>query len=58
MKESEWVAVGGFVTICASALALVLKQLEASRCSEIGCGCIRCKRQVPPIKTNSTMTEP
>ena len=46
MKIEEWVAIGGFVTICASALALVIKQIESSRCSEINCGCIHCKRKV------------
>tara|TARA_R100000654_G_scaffold58993_1_gene85726 strand:+ start:989 stop:1189 length:201 start_codon:yes stop_codon:yes gene_type:complete len=49
MKVEEWVAIGGFITICASALALVIKQLEASRCSKIKmCGCIDCDR-VPPV---------
>lgn len=48
MEVKEWIAIGGFITICASALALVIKQLEASRCSKIKmCGCIDCDR-VPP----------
>jgi hypothetical protein len=52
MKVEEWVAIGGFITICASALALVIKQLEASRCSKIKmCGCIDCDR-VPPVDKN------
>ena len=45
--ENEWVALGGFVTICASALALVIKQVESSRCTDIDCGCMSCKRKVP-----------
>ena len=55
MKESEWVAVDGFITICASALALIIKQVEASKCTEINCGCCRCKRKVDE---NSPNTEP
>ena len=47
MESDDWVALGGFVTICASALALVVKQLESSRCTEIDSCCIRCKRKVP-----------
>ena len=46
MESEDWVALGGFVTICASALALVVKQLESSRCTEIDSCCIRCKRKV------------
>ena len=47
MTEGEWIALGGFVTICASALALVIKQLESSRCTEIDACCLKCKRRVP-----------
>lgn len=46
-SENEWVALGGFVTICASALALVIKQVESSRCTDIDCGCMSCRRKVP-----------
>ena len=53
--ESEWIAIGGFVTICASALALVIKQVESSKCTDINTPCCACKRKVPdppdePIK--------
>ena len=53
--ESEWIAIGGFVTICASALALVIKQVESSKCTDISSPCCACKRKVPdppdePIK--------
>lgn len=47
MTEGEWIALGGFVTICASALALVIKQLESSKCTEIDACCLKCKRRVP-----------
>ena len=46
MLVEQWVAIGGFITICASALALVIKQIESSRCVEIDCACIHCKRKV------------
>lgn len=45
--ESEWIAIGGFVTICASALALVIKQVESSKCTDINTPCCACKRKVP-----------
>ena len=58
MKVEEWVAIGGFITICASALALVIKQLEASRCSKIKmCGCIDCVRVPPPDDVNNNEDE-
>jgi len=54
MEVEQWIAIGGFVTICASALALVIKQLEASRCSKIKmCGCIDCDRKVPEEEDNN-----
>lgn len=37
---------GGFVTVCAAALALIIKQLEASRCKKINCCCVKCDRDV------------
>jgi hypothetical protein len=46
MDEGEWIALGGFVTICASALALVIKQIESSKCTDVSLGCCRCKRKV------------
>jgi len=47
MEVDQWIAIGGFVTICASALALVIKQIESSRCIKIKmCGCIDCDRVV------------
>ena len=53
MKVEEWVALGGFKSIVAGSLSLVIKQLEASRCSKIKmCGCIDCDR-VPPEDNNN-----
>ena len=47
MNENEWIALGGFVTICASACALVIKQVEPSWCTNIECGCLKCQRRLP-----------
>jgi hypothetical protein len=49
--ESEWIAIGGFVTICASALALVIKQVESSKCTDINTPCCACKRKVDSKST-------
>lgn len=46
MKTDEYIALGGLITICASALALVIKQIEGSRCETIECPCVKCKRKV------------
>ena len=37
MLTEEYVAMGGLITIIAAALALIIKQLEASRCTNIRC---------------------
>ena len=46
MKTEEYVALGGLITIIASALALIIKQLESSKCTDINCLCVKCKRKV------------
>lgn len=57
MKVEEWVALGGFISIVAGSLSLVIKQLEASRCSKIKmCGCIDCDR-VPPTENENENEE-
>ena len=48
MKIEEYVALGGLITIIASALALVIKQVESSRCTHIKCCGIDCDRVPPP----------
>ncbi len=58
MKVEEWVAIGGFISIVAASLSLVIKQLEASRCSKIKlCGCIDCDRVLPPDEVNNNNEE-
>ena len=46
MKTEEYVALGGLITIIASALALVIKQIESSRCTDVDCCGVKCKRRV------------
>ena len=46
MKTEEYVALGGLITIIASALALVIKQIESSRCTNIDCCGLKCQRRV------------
>ena len=50
METEEYVALGGLITIIASALALVIKQIESSRCTNIDCCGVKCQRRVdgPP----------
>ena len=45
MKSEEYIALGGLITICASALALVIKQVESSRCTKIRCCGVTCDRK-------------
>jgi hypothetical protein len=47
MQTEEYVAMGGLITIIAAALALIIKQLEASRCTNIRCCGLTCDRSVP-----------
>ena len=49
METEEYAALGGLVTIIAAALALIIKQLEASRCTHIKCCGADCTR-IPPAQ--------
>ena len=58
MNETEMIAVGALITITASAVALVIKQLESSRCSKIKCCGVQCDREVPDEpQTSETSTK-
>ena len=46
METEEYVALGGLITIIASALALVIKQIASSRCTNIDCCGLKCQRRV------------
>ena len=46
MELEEYIALGGLITIVASALSLVIKQVESSRCSRVKCCGVECDRKV------------
>ena len=46
MKTEEYIALGTLITVIASALALVIKQVEQSRCTHIKCCGMECDRRV------------
>ena len=48
MKTEEYIAVGTLITVIASALALIIKQIESSKCTHIKCCGMDCDRNVPP----------
>ena len=50
METEEYVALGGLITIIASALALVIKQIESSRCTNIDCCGVKCQRRVGDVE--------
>eukprot|EP01051_Picozoa_sp_SAG22_P010412 SAG22_NODE_937_length_6418_cov_124.858680_4_plen_59_part_00 len=47
MQTEEYIALGTLITVIASALALVIKQIESSRCTHIKCCGIDCDRTAP-----------
>ena len=47
MQTEEYIALGTLITVIASALALIIKQVESSRCTHIKCCGIDCDRTVP-----------
>ena len=52
MKTEEYIAVGTLITVIASALALIIKQIESSKCTHIKCCGLDCDRNVPKAKEN------
>ena len=50
METEEYVALGGLITIIASALALVIKQIESSRCTNIDCCGVKSQRRVGDVE--------
>ena len=53
----EYIAIGGLITICASACALVLKQVEQSRCKRIKFCCCELDRTLPNVKESQPEEE-
>ena len=50
MRTEEYIALGTLITVIASALALIIKQVEASRCTRIKCCGIDCDRALEQSK--------
>ncbi len=41
---------GGFITVCAGAIATILFAIQKSSCTEIDCCCMKCKRDPKLVK--------
>ena len=48
VETEEYIALGTLITVIASALALIIKQIESSKCTHIKCCGLDCDRNVPP----------
>ena len=55
VETEEYIALGTLITVIASALALIIKQIESSKCTHIKCCGLDCDRNVPKPKED---TEP
>jgi hypothetical protein len=52
VSSEEYIAIGTLISVIAGALALVIKQVESSRCSRIKCCGMDCDRQVESVNIN------
>jgi hypothetical protein len=52
MKTEEYIAIGTLISVISGSLALVIKQLEQSRCTNIKCCGLACDRTPPPDAEN------
>ena len=50
----DWLQLGAFISVVASSCALIIKQLENSRCTKINLCCLKCDRHVPPSMPDKT----
>ena len=50
----DWLQLGAFISVVASSCALIIKQLENSRCTKINLCCLKCDRHIPPEKPEKT----
>lgn len=57
MKTEEYIALGTLITVVASALALIIKQVESSRCTKIKCCGIDCDRRFTSPDANAPEPE-
>jgi hypothetical protein len=49
MKTEEYIAIGTLISVISGSLALVIKQVEQSRCTKIKCCGLACDRTPPPL---------
>ena len=54
----DWLQLGAFISVVASSCALIIKQLEQSRCTHINLCCLKCDRQPPPPIDDIEATNP
>jgi len=48
MRTEEYIAIGTLISVVSGSLALIIKQLEQSRCTKIKCCGLACDRTPPP----------
>ena len=58
VETEEYIALGTLITVIASALALIIKQIESSKCTHIKCCGLDCDRNVPPAKEEEDVETP
>eukprot|EP01050_Picozoa_sp_SAG11_P041074 SAG11_NODE_18210_length_497_cov_0.678392_1_plen_65_part_00 len=58
VATEEYIAIGTLIIVIASALALVIKQIELSRCSKIKCCGMDCGRVPPANDPNDDSNQP
>ena len=42
----DYVELGVFISVCAVSVALVLRQVQQSKCRTVACGCMKCERDL------------
>jgi len=57
MSVETIIAISSLVTVSAAGLALIIKQLEQSRCTSINCLCFKCRRRVKEEANDIEMEE-
>ena len=54
VETEEYIALGTLIIVIASAFALIIKQIESSKCAHIKCRGMDCDRNVPPAKEDAS----
>ena len=53
MTPEDWMALGSFLTVTSAAVALIIKQLEQSRCTKLRLCCFECDRKIDQISLDN-----